>query len=526
MLKSTRYFNVAGPCIPGKHYMLDPLRGINDKLMDLINDEQYFVIHAARQSGKTTLLKQLTRDINAAGEYYAVYCNLEVVQVLTDPERGIPAIVKTLLSAFEDGGMPDGFAAGADYGDITGVLKKSLSVYCKTLNKPLVVFFDEADCLSDDTLITFLRQFRAGYINRGDVPFVRSVALVGMRNLRDYKAKARGDSPTLGSSSPFNIVTEAFSLRNFTAAEVAELYAQHTTETGQVFERQAADYVFEQTQGQPWLVNAVARECVEKITQKDYTVRITQGMTEQAVNNIILARGTHVDSLLERLKESRVRRIIQPLIIGECVADKGDDDYMFTKDLGLIRDDRNRIEPANPIYAELIFRSLTQKAQESIRNAGEDYAPLKYIKDGKIDMNALVRSFQSYWRKNSEIWKARYKTDLYEYDEAAAHLVMHAFLQRIVNGGGRVHREAAADTKRVDILVEYNGVEYPVELKILQSENCRAESLKQIRGYMDKLGADEGWLIIFDKDTAKSWDEKVYVTEETVDGKRVTVAGC
>jgi hypothetical protein len=104
---------------------------------------------------------------------------------------------------------------------------------------------------------------------------------------------------------------------------------------------------------------------------------------------------------------------------------------------------------------------------------------------------------------------------------------MHAFLQRIVNGGGHVHREAAAGTRRVDIFVEYNGQKYPLELKILQSEDSRKESLAQIRDYMDKLGADVGWLVIFDRDTEKSWDEKIFTLEdEAEDGKRVTVVGC
>jgi hypothetical protein len=507
--------------------MLDPLRGIGGELMGLIDQGQYFVMHASRQSGKTTLLLELVDRINAAGDYYAVYCSLEAVEVFTDPDKGIPAVVERLRLALRDGGMPDGFAADSGGVGVTSLLRDSLTAYCKTLSKPLVILFDEADCLSNGTLITFLRQLRDGYVScRGSAQFVHSLALVGMRNIRDYKARIRPDSATLGSSSPFNIVTEVFTLRNFTETEVAELYAQHTAETGQVFERQAVNYAFERTQGQPWLVNAVARECVEKLTNRDYAVPITQSMAEQAVHNIILARGTHVDSLLERLKESRVRKIIQPLIMGEEVADRGDDDYMFTKDLGLIRDDRDHTEPANPIYAELIFRALTQKAQESIKNAGEKYAPPKYIKDGKIDMDILMTGFQEYWRQNSEIWRKRYKEDIYEYDEAAAHLVMHAFLQRVVNGGGHVLREAAAGTQRVDIVVEYYGNKYPVELKILQSESSRSESLSQIRGYIDKVGADDGWLVIFDKDPGKSWDEKIFMKEETVEGKRVTVVGC
>jgi len=311
--------------------MLDPLRGIDKELNDLIEQEQYFVIHAARQSGKTTLLLELTDKINAEGKYYALYCSLECLQGVATVERGIPSIVRKIKDELESQNLPSGFAKDADFENIDGILNKSFVSYCKQLDKPLVIFFDEADCLSNGTLISFLRQLRNGYILRERVPFVHSLALVGMRNLRDYKARIRPESETLGSSSPFNIVTESLNLRNFTKEEVAQLYSQHTQETGQIFEPQAVDYVFEQTQGQPWLVNAIARECVEKICKKDYAIQVTQEMAKQAIHNIILARGTHFDSLMERLKENRVRNIIEPLMLGKAFIDKNSDDYLYTR---------------------------------------------------------------------------------------------------------------------------------------------------------------------------------------------------
>jgi len=524
-----RYFNVAGPCVPGKHYMVNPLRGIGDELMDLINQEHYYVIHAARQSGKTTLICELTDRINAEGEYHAVYCNLESVQVFSEPERGIPAIVERLRLVIRDAGMPDSFAADSGDVGVANVLRDSLSVYCRSLDKPLVIFFDEADCLSDDTLITFLRQLRDGYIaRRNGSQFVQSIALVGMRNIRDYKARIRHDSMTLGSASPFYIMTEAFNLRNFTTEEVAELYAQHTAETGQVFEQPAVDYVFEQTQGQPWLVNSIARECVEKITKKDYAVPITQNMVEQAVKNIILARGTHVDSLLERLKEPRVCRIITQLITGGDVPNRHrNDDYLFVRDLGLIRDDRDSVEPANPIYAELIVRDINSDIQETIRDSYQEYAIPRYLKNGRLDIDYLLKDFQSFWRENSEIiWDDYEDETLQAYKEAFPHIVLQAFLQRVVNGGGRVIRELALGRKRADLCVVYGGENYPIELKIKQSIRNDAKVLDQILGYMDKLGSNVGWLVIFDKDAGKSWDEKIYMREEAADGKRVTVVGC
>jgi len=406
------------------------------------------------------------------------------------------------------------------------VLNTSLVEYCRSLDKPLLVFFDEADCLREGTLINFLRQLREGYVNRVDVPFVHSLALVGMRNLRDYKAQIRPDSETLGTASPFNIVTKYINLRNFTKDETAALYAQHSAETGQAFEPDAVEYAFEQTQGQPWLVNAVAREAVEEITRKDYSQPVTRNLIEQAIQNIILERGTHFDSLMRKLRMPRIRKIIEPLIQGEEYIDRTTDDYLYTRDLGLIREIDGRTEAANPIYAEMIVRALNQGVQDSIKNTYREFAPPRYLQGGRLDMDFLIKDFQSYWRENSEIWKKKYKTELYEYDEAAGHLVVQAFLQRVINGGGKIIREMALGTKRADLCVVYGECKYPIELKLLQNIKSHAETLAQIAEYMDKCGSSEGWLLIFDRSAEKPWEEKIYMREENISGKRIVVAGC
>ncbi|GBU24991.1 hypothetical protein R83H12_01629 [Fibrobacteria bacterium R8-3-H12] len=500
------------------------MRGIGKELADLIEQEQYFVIHAARQSGKTTLLKELARKINSEGNYHALYCSLEGMQNRPDIEKGIPAIVKTIRGSLEDYSLPSGFAKTADFEDYENVLRTELVAYCKTLDKPLIVLFDEADCLSNGTLIAFLRQLRNGYINRPDVPFVHSLALVGMRNIRDYKARIRPESETLGSASPFNIVKESLSLKNFTKEDVTELYSQHTKETGQVFEPQAVDYIYEQTQGQPWLVNAVACECVEKICKKDYSIPITSEMAKTAINNIILARGTHFDSLMERLKEERVRKVIQPLILGDNMAvDRISDDYLYTRDLGLIREIGNgTVEPANKIYAEIIIRYLNYTLQENFKTELPNDDLPKYTKAGKIDINALLKSFQEFWQENSEIWTTRYKDNFYQYDEAAPHLVIQAFLQRVLNGGGHISREMALGKKRADICIEWEGQKYPIELKILRDAKTIPDGLVQLSAYIERCGTDRGWLVVFDRGSEKSWEEKLYVRE----CDKITVFGC
>jgi len=285
------------------------------------------------------------------------------------------------------------------------------------------------------------------------------------------------------------------------------------------------DYIFEQTSGQPWLVNAIACECIEKMCKKDYTIPITQEMAKTAINTLILKRPTHFDSLMERLKENRVRKVIQPLILGDDVMDKAADDYLYTRDLGLIKESGGGlVEPANQIYAEIIIRLLSYTLQENLKLERPDDNLPKYVVNGKIDINTLLKEFQFFWRENSEIWTKRYKEHLYQYDEAAPHLVIQAFLQRVINGGGDITREMALGTKRADICIEWESQKYPIELKILRGE--KAKDLSQICTYIDKCGVNEGWLVVFDRDANKSWDEKLYVKEIEESGKKITIFGC
>ena len=517
-----KYFNIAGPCNSARHYMIDAaarLQGVEQ----LIDNEQYFVIHAARQSGKTTYLQDLTQRLNAGRKYYALYCSLESVQGVIEPEKGIPAILDCIILAIQKTSLPYVYDESYERDKKNRplvLLTLFLMNLVKNLDNPLVVLFDEVDCLSEGTLISFLSQLRDGHNSRPYLAFPHSVALVGMRNIRDYKAKVRPDSETLGSASPFNIVTKTYTLQNFTKKEITQLYKQHTDETGQVFEDAAIELVWEQTQGQPWLVNAVANEVIVEILQSDYTKPVTAELVHEAIQHIILARPTHIDSLLERLKEERVRSIIEPVILGEGFIDRDADDFLYTKDLGLIRVVHSVIEPANPIYAEVIIRKLSSNVQEELQNPKYPYQMPRYLKDGRIDMDFLLRDFQQFWRENSEIWKERY-----DYKEAAPHLIMMAFLQRVVNGGGQIIREMASGSGRLDLCLLYEDRKYPIELKIRYGDKYLEEGLEQTARYMDVHDCNEGWLVAFDRRTTVKWEDKLYFKKETVDGKTVTVVG-
>ncbi len=494
-------------------------------LLELIEHKQYFAIHAARQTGKTTLLLELERQLNCSGKYAALYCSLEAIEAIDNPADGIPAIIEELRSAADDQNIVEGtqFAEHVDLSYYHTALRKSLSQFCKRSEKPLVLLFDEIDRLANGTLISFLRQLRYGYINRRRAPFVHSIALVGMRNIRDYKSKIREDRETLGSASPFNIVKTSKTLRNFTQDEIADLYAQHTAETGQIFSPEGIASVYQYTLGQPWLVNAVASEIVECILPPDVSQPITPKHVEQAAQAIILRRDTHIDSLMERLREERVRRIIEPVILGEIKGyDLLDDDYQYVLDLGLLRESTHRLlVPANPIYGEIIIRTLSFQAQMELEKGKYPPTTRPYFTDGTLDMTRLLSDFQQFWRENSEIWVERY-----QYKEAAPHVILQAFLQRIINAGGSVTREMAEGTKRLDLCVRYQGMKYLIELKLRYSEHTYQEGKEQLAGYMETLGCTEGWLIVFDRRPEVPWGRKIFWRTHNMGEKTIHIVGC
>ncbi len=489
--------------------------------MELIRSESYFIVHAARQSGKTTLLQSLVESINTEDTSFALYCSLEGCQGITDPKEGIPAVIRAFELALHKEGIS--FNLKPDLTAYNTVLTETLMDFCRQRNKPLVLLFDEADCLSEGTLILFLRQLRDGFNTRQRASFPSSIALVGMRNIRDYKAKVRPDSDTLGSASPFNISARSLTLKNFSREEIATLYAQHTEATGQAFPSDVVDKVFEQTQGQPWLVNAIAKEIIEDILINDLSKPITVDKVEQAIQNIVLRRDTHIDSLLERLKEPRVRKVIEPIITGTAgMLDFASDDFLYVRDLGLIRQGSERLEPSNPIYREVIIRWLNYDAQETLKYTYPNNNLPRYLNPDKtVNMRFLLEDFQQFWRENSEAWVERF-----DYREAAPHLILMAFLQRVINGGAHITREYAAATGRIDLLLEHNARKYPMELKLWESPRALKEGLEQMIRYLDKLGETEGWLVLFDRRPNKTWEEKISWKTESLNGKTIHVVGC
>ena len=364
MERLERFFNTAGPMKPEINYCIDPLTRIDWKeIHRLISDERYFVMHAPRQTGKTSTLLAMMHALNEEGRYDCAYANIEVAQTArNDVARGIASTCNAVSSALESylkrSDMERWFLQKCRDYPADNQLFQLLKQWTVTSGKPTVLFIDEIDALVGDTLISVLRQLRAGY-NVRPAEFPQSVILCGVRDVRDYRIH-QGDGEIITGGSAFNIKTESLRMGNFSQEETKALWLQHTEETGQVFDDSIFPELWEDTYGQPWLVNALGYEITWKLrANRDRSRRITLADYKEAREELIQSRATHLDQLTYKLQEPRVFSVISEILSSQeetIHAPPADIEYLA--DLGLIQT-RPSIRISNRIYQEVIPRELT-----------------------------------------------------------------------------------------------------------------------------------------------------------------------
>ena len=523
-----RSFNTAGPVVARSHYCIPPLERMDlDRVLNLIHDEKYFILHAPRQTGKTSALKALQDHLNsgAEGDYRCLYVNVEAGQAWRE---NIPMATEAILQVLAGSAQTvlgddslDGIRrAVLAEGGAGAPLWETLRRWARADPRPLVLLIDEIDSLIGDSLLSVLRQLRSGYDMRPR-SFPHSIVLCGVRNVRDYRIHSASEGKTIAGGSAFNISAAALRLGDFDRAETEALLGQHTAETGQEFEPAAIERIYTQTAGQPWLVNALCAEaCFENPQGRDRSRPISEDAILAAQEVLIQGRVVHLDQLADKLQEERVRSVIEPLLSGADRPNFAPDDYDYVRDLGLIAPGDD-IRIANPIYAEVIPRELTFATQKGLRQQTAWYVNAA----GGLESGKLLEAFQQFFREHAESW-----LELFAYKEAGPQLLLQAFLQRVLNGGGRIVREYGLGRQRVDLLLMWprppGEQRIVIECKVRRGrlDKMLEKGLPQTAGYMDRCGADAGHLVIFDRGE-KPWSEKVFRRTEEFEGKRIEVWG-
>ena len=514
-------FNTTGPCFADEHYMLPPERRLG-AVLDLIARNKYFVLHAGRQTGKTTSLMWLETYLPANGKR-ALWLDLQTARDQPEPGKAFALVFDRIEKALQ---FPHEGLRAAESAQVAAWLENPESAvrnYLQFLSaqdpRPLVLLLDEADCLVGASMVSFLTQIRDGYIARRQNPFPSTIALVGMRAVRDFVLSKEQQNVLswLGTSSPFNVSAEAITLTSFTEADVAALLQQHTDATGQRFQPEAVAKIWQLTEGHPWLTNALADQAV-RTDGRDRTVAITAAHIEGAKETIIMERRSHIDSLIARLRDPRVLRILAPMLVGEQTGnDVLDDDFAYAVGMGLLRIKGGEYQIPNAIYREVLPRALTFHRQAQIHEQ-----PSRFIRaDGSLDMPLLMDAWQSFWAEHGHV-----AAEAFDYREAGPHLMLMAFLQRIVNGGGRIVREYGLGRGALDLMIFWKDERHAIEMKLRRDTRTEARAMDQLGRYLDQTGLGEGWLVLFDLRKDVSWEDKLTKRDVTQGGKTLHVIGC
>ena len=516
--------------VPEKHYCIPPLDRVDlGEIQQLIQLELYFLLHAPRQTGKTSTLEALADHVNASGNHRCVYVTIQGAQHAGDDLGEAIRHVLEQCAVSAEQSLQDG-SLYALMDSVTARVSPSsalmlfLTRWAAADPRPLVLLVDEIDALGDGPLLSVMDQLRSGHRLRPR-GFPQSVVLCGQHNVRDYRFRALRGKPRHARPSPLNIVAESLRLGDFSPEDVRALLAQHTVETGQRFEPATVERVWHLTRGQPWLVNALCYQaCFKSEAGRDRSRPVRTAAVEAAKEALVLSRVTHLAQLAAKLGEGPVRRVIEPLLAGSETPKFTKWDLDYTRDLGLVAPD-SPLRVANPIYREVIPRELTFALQE-----GLDLDPLWYRDgEGALDMPRLLQRFQSFFRRHSEHW-----SELFGYREAGPHLLLQAYLQRVVNSGGSITREYSLGRLRSDLLIVWPMQEgparrYVIECKVVRPgrgfESAVDEARDQVRAFMDRSGAESGHVAVFDLRPGRSWDDRIFRRNPELGAPPVTVWG-
>ena len=518
-------FNNAGPSVPGDHYMIDPLTRIDvASIESLIADKRYFVLHAPRQTGKTTCLLALMHHLNAQNTYRALYVNIEAAQAARgNIEAGVAAMCSSFVRSaalyLKDPHITDWHRQTGNGLPANDRLTTLLAHWSQhdpqhpDAPRPTVLMLDEVDALVGDTLISLLRQIRAGYAQRPEA-FPQTIILCGVRDVRDYRIHTAHHEIITGGSA-FNIKAKSLRLGNLSKEETIALWVQHTSDTGQIFDERIWPELWEDTRGQPWLVNALGQECTwEDKAARDRSTPISLERYKAAKERLIYSRATHLDALSDKLREPRVHQVIAAMLSSETTTEHfPEDDLQYIADLGLIQR-KPQLAIANRIYREVLPREITSPIQDVLTYQ----QPWYLTPERKLDIDKLLSAFQQFFREHSDAWMVGFS-----FKEAGPQLLMQAFLQRIINGGGRINREYGLGLKRTDLFIEWpideaQGFYGPVqrvviELKLLKKGRLDAilkDALPQTADYADRCGADEAHIVVFDRRPNKPWSKRIW----------------
>jgi hypothetical protein len=510
-------FNISGACNPEKHYMVDISKTLAD-IKVLVDKGAYFTMNRARQYGKTTTLTALKKYLQ--DEYLVVYLDFQFISAASykNEEAFVRAFARELGMSGRNvldndlASELDNIAKGKDEEYNLGELFIILSKWCANNDKPIVLIIDEVDSASNNQVfLDFLAQLRGYYLHRDNRPIFQSVILAGVHDVKNIKRKMRPDDEKK-VNSPWNIsakfdIDMAFGVEGIKGMLEAYEADYHTgMDTGEI-----AKLIYDYTSGYPFLVSRLCQ-----IMDKELSCQWDKDGFLKAVKIILNESNTLFESLVNKLTDyQEIRSLIyEILFMGKDISYNAlNKSIEIARMYGFVVNDNEKVAISNRIFETILYNYFL--SEELVGNNMYD-AGLRdknqFVNNGRLDMKLVLERFV-------ETFDYIYGDQNEKFIEEVGRKYFLFFLKPIINGTGNCYIEARTrNMKRTDIIVDYMGERFVVELKIWMGEKYNENGEKQIAEYLDYYHLNKGYMLTFNFNK-----EKKIGVNEVIYGDKVLV---
>lgn len=496
-------FNITGCCYPDKHYMVD----ISEKLIEikrLVDKGEYFIINKARQYGKTTTLKMLRTYLGSS--YVILSLDFQSIGAgdFQDEYRFSKVLAEMLLQTVRFHGKMSGYQMEASALDglqrisiqenekvgLRGLLM-ALNQLCENTPKPVVLMVDEVDSASNNQVfLDFLGILRNAYMNREEVASLQSVILAGVYDIKNLKHRIRSDEQHK-YNSPWNIAADFKVDMSFRIQDIRGMLENYKTDKCiEMDVQKCAELIHAYTSGYPYLVSYIC-----KLVDEEQQLTWDKEGILKAVNIVVKGPNTLYDDMIKHVTEYReLYDMLSNILFGgeyypyqvyDLAVDIGS---MF----GFIIDRNGEVAIANRIFETQLYNFFLAVERKENNKAGDALPDRnQFIKSGKLDMDMVMQKFFEYYESLSE-------PEDEAFVEKCGRKLFLLYLRPIINGTGNYYIEDQSRTKyRTDVVVDYKGEQYIIELKIWRGEEYNRRGEEQLFSYLDAYGQKRGYLLSF-----------------------------
>ncbi|WP_310602437.1 AAA-like domain-containing protein [Anaerosporobacter sp.] len=507
-----KVFNVTGDCKPEKHYMVN----IDERLLkirELVDDGKYFTINRARQYGKTTTLRALNQSLQK--NYYVVLMDFQTFGNAKFKNENIFSITfsKIFLRGLKRNTLSHHKEFETSICQLDNIEKEKqktfeltelfeeLSAICSTSDKPIVLMIDEVDSATNNLVfLDFLAQLRAYYIDRDVQPTFHSVILAGVYDIKNLNRKFRSDDEHK-TNSPWNIATDFDVNMSLTKEGIARMLEEYEADYHTTMNiDEIATLLYDYTSGYPFLVSRLCKlidEEVGKVTEfHSQDTTWTKNGFNEAVRMILSEKNTLFESLIGKLTSyPELNSMLRSLLFtGKSIVYNSDEPAIDTATMfGFIKNQHGIVAIANRIFETRLYNlylsTAEMQGQDIYKASLQDKNQL--IVDGHLNMCLILEKFVVHF---NDLYGDSDKT--FVEDEGRKYFLL--YLRPIINGTGNYYIESRTrELRRTDVIVDYLGEQFIIEMKIWHGNEYNNRGEKQLVGYLDDYHVNKGYMISF-----------------------------